>query len=278
MNPVLCPACGQPNSEFNLRCSACDALLSQDGALTAVGRADAAPVPEGLRRPDAFSGRRYAGYRALEPLGQGGYGVVYRALELHTGQTMALKFLAPELARDPRARARFVREARATIALRHPNVGTVHQIGEQDGQLYIAMDLYEGETLQRCIARGRLAPDEAGAIAAQIAAGLGAAHDAGIVHRDLKPANVMLTAAGQVKLLDFGLAKLLAASGAETPLTGNGEMLGTLAYMAPEQLLGCPAGAAADLYALGVILYERRYATAAALIAALEPLLPAAPS
>jgi protein kinase-like protein/parallel beta helix pectate lyase-like protein len=207
--------------------------------------------------PDTLlPGQSVSHYRILGQLGRGGMGLVYRATDTRLGRTVALKFLAPGLAQDPRARARFVREAQAASALDHPNIGTIFEIGESGGRPYIAMALYEGRTLRQRLEQGPLALDEARSILVPIASALAAAHEKGIVHRDLKPANVMLTRSG-VKLLDFGLAKRLEEPGGQDArLTEAGEMLGTVAYMAPEQARGQAVDHRTDLWALGVVAYE----------------------
>ncbi|HYG61909.1 MAG TPA: protein kinase, partial [Thermoanaerobaculia bacterium] len=180
-------------------------------------------------------------------------GVVYRAVDLDLGREVALKFLPPQAVR-PIDEARFRREAQAAAALDHPNIGTVHEIGEHNGRRFLAMAFYEGETLAERLERSGapLPMPEVAAIAAQVASALAAAHGAGIVHRDLKPSNLMLTRNGRVKLLDFGLARPM---GSPT-LTEEGFLVGTVAYMAPEQLSGEGSDQRADLWALGVVLYE----------------------
>src|SRR5262249_10291557 len=152
-------------------------------------------------------------------------------------------------------KARFVREARAASALDHPNIATVHEIGEEDGELFIAMALHEGETVKHRLEKGRLTVDEALATLRQVLFGLEAAHRAGIVHRDIKPANILLTTNGTVKILDFGLAKLLSDSQAES-MTQTGQAMGTVLYMSPEQLRGEAVDARNDLWSLGVVAYE----------------------
>ena len=188
-------------------------------------------------------GRTVGHYRVLELLGGGGMGVVYKAEDLTLGRFVALKFLPPELTRDDDARKRFLREARSASQLDHHNICTVYEIGETDGQTWIAMACYDGETLKAKIERGGVALDEALELAAQIARGLGKAHASGIVHRDIKPANVMVTSDGVAKIVDFGLAKLTGA----THITQSNTTLGTIAYMAPEQLRGEAVGPPADL-------------------------------
>src|SRR5262249_41564434 len=147
-------------------------------------------------------------YRLEDRLGAGGMGVLYRATDLKLGRAVAIKLLARHLISDETAKARFVREARAASALDHPNIGTIYEIGEDDGELFIAMALYEGETLKQRLDNGRLTVDEALTILRQVLLGLDAAHGAGIVHRDIKPANILVTSKGTVKILDSGLPKL----------------------------------------------------------------------
>jgi dienelactone hydrolase len=196
-------------------------------------------------------------YRILESIGAGGMGVVYLGEDERLHRKVALKFLPPTTAQDVHARARLLREAQAASALDHPNVATVHDVGEWNGQLFIAMPFYDGETLRQRIERGPLTFAEAARIAGQIAAGLAAAHRAGIVHRDLKPANVLLTRDGQVKIVDFGLAKVFSETQATaTRMTAPGTTVGTVAYMAPEQATGVEVDARADVWALGVTFYE----------------------
>lgn len=197
-------------------------------------------------------GHRIGHYRLIGSLGAGGMGTVYRAHDLRLDRTVALKFLPPHLSAQPEARERFLVEARAAAALEHPNVCSIHEIGEtSDGRPFIAMACYEGETLTERLSRGPLPPAEAVAIAVQLARGLGAAHARGIVHRDVKPGNVMLCSDGTVRLLDFGLAKV-----ADVSLTAPGVTPGTIAYMSPEQARGDPVNRLTDLWSLGVILHE----------------------
>lgn len=192
-------------------------------------------------------------YKILEKLGGGGMGVVYRAEDTKLKRTVALKFLPPELTRDEEAKERFVHEAQAASSLDHNNVCTIHEIGEtEDGQMFIAMACYEGETLKKKVERGPLRIEDALDFAIQIAQGLAKAHEKGIIHRDIKPANVLVTKDGVVKILDFGLAKL---SG-RTLLTKAGSTLGTAAYMSPEQARGEPVDHRSDIWSLGVVIYE----------------------
>jgi TolB-like protein len=206
-----------------------------------------------LSDPLGLVGRTVSHFHVLDPLGAGGMGVVYRAEDTRLGRAVALKFLLPQLSPDATAKARFLREARSAAALDHPNLCTIYEVGEsEDGRLFLAMALYPGETLNSRLAREGLLPlGDALQIAPQIAQGLACAHAAGIVHRDLKPGNVMLLPDGTAKILDFGLAKARDQS-----LTGTGTLLGTVAYMAPEQIRGDTVDGRADLWALGVVLYE----------------------
>jgi len=195
---------------------------------------------------DAFAGRVLSHYRLEERLGGGGMGLLYRATDLKLGRAVAIKLLARHLASDEAAKARFTREARSASALDHPNIANVYEIGEADGELFIAMALYEGETLKQRMEKGRLAVDETLTILRQVLLGLEAAHGAGIVHRDIKPANVLVTNKGTVKILDFGLAKLVSDAQAQT-MTEMGQTIGTVLYMSPEQLRGEAVDALGDL-------------------------------
>ena len=197
-------------------------------------------------------------YRITGHLGAGGMGTVYLAEDLALHRKVALKFLLPRAAGDPDAAVRLLREARAASALDHPHIATVYEVGEANGQPFIAMAHYEGETLAQRLQRGPLPHLDAARVVAQIADALDSAHGAGIVHRDLKPSNVMLTKTGQVKILDFGIAKVDPGSAGETAqqLTAEGMTVGTAAYMSPEQAAGRPVDARSDLWSLGVVLYE----------------------
>ncbi len=198
-------------------------------------------------------GKIVSHYKILEKLGEGGMGVVYKAEDTKLKRTVALKFLPPELTRDPEAKKRFVREAQAASALDHSYIGTIYEINEtEDGQLFIAMACYEGETLKQKIEKGPLKIKDAVEFAMQVAEGLANAHEQGIIHRDIKPDNVMVTGANRVKILDFGLAKLQGQS----QFTKEGTTLGTVAYMSPEQLRGEDVDHRTDIWSLGVLIYE----------------------
>ncbi|HEY5133509.1 MAG TPA: protein kinase, partial [Candidatus Krumholzibacteriaceae bacterium] len=197
-------------------------------------------------------GRTISHYRILEKLGQGGMGVVYKAEDTKLKRTVALKFLPPEFTRDAAAPERFIREAQAAAALDHPDICTIYEIDEAEGRAFISMAYIDGELVKDKIERGPLKLEEAVEIAVHIAQGLQAAHEKGIVHRDIKSANVMLTSSGQVKVMDFGLAKLAG----KTMVTKEGTTLGTAAYMSPEQARGEDTDSRTDIWSLGVVLYE----------------------
>ena len=192
-------------------------------------------------------------YRIIEKIGAGGMGVVYKAEDTKLKRHVALKFLPPHLTQDPDAKRRFVHEAQSASAIEHSNICTIYEIDEtDDGQMFISMACYEGETLRTRLARGALSVDDALDVAAQVAQGLREAHQKNIVHRDIKPANLIITPQGQVKIMDFGLAKLAG----RTRLTRTGTAMGTVAYMSPEQARGEDVDQRSDVWALGVVLYE----------------------
>ena len=191
-------------------------------------------------------------YEVRERLGRGGMGVVYKAFDTRLKRIVALKFLPPQLSTDKEARQRFEHEAQAASALDQANICTIFEISETaDGQSFIAMAYYEGETLKQKIDRGGLTLEQALDYAAQMARGLERAHEAGIVHRDIKPANIIVTDRSVVKILDFGLAKV-----SDVQLTKTGMTMGTVAYMSPEQARGKDIDHRTDIWSLGVVLYE----------------------
>jgi serine/threonine-protein kinase len=207
-------------------------------------------------------GTRLGHYLVQGRLGSGGMGEVYLAEDTKLSRQVALKILPPQMAGDPRRQERFRREARAVAALQHPNIVTIHSVEEVEGVLFLTLELVEGTSLRERIDRGLLPTEAIVDIGSQIGEGLARAHDAGILHRDLKPQNVMITEDGRVKLLDFGLAKSLAPRASDpegqtvTRDTAAGTMLGTPGYMSPEQALGQDVDVRADVFALGVVLYE----------------------
>jgi serine/threonine-protein kinase len=191
-------------------------------------------------------------YSILEEIGQGGMGIVYEAEDLKLKRSVALKFLPPPLMDSRELKERFLIEAQAAAALTHPNICVIHEVGETEELSYIAMEYVEGETLRDKIKRGPLKPEEALDVVSQVASGLGEAHGKGIIHRDIKSANIMVTAKGQAKVMDFGLAKLRGGSS----LTKSQTTLGTVAYMSPEQARGDELDGRTDIWSLGVVLYE----------------------
>src|SRR5215470_6155214 len=212
------------------------------------------------------AGTRIGPYEITSPLGEGGMGVVYRAHDTKLGRDVAIKALPDAFANDFDRLQRFQREAQVLASLNHPNIAQIYGLEESDKTRCIVMELVEGETLQERLKRGAIPIDEALPIAKQIAEALEAAHEKGIVHRDLKPANIKLTKDGAVKVLDFGLARMREAEGAATNLSNTptlmsvastpGMIMGTAAYMSPEQAKGRPVDRHTDIFAFGCVLYE----------------------
>ena len=211
-------------------------------------------------------GQTISHYKVLEKIGQGGMGVVYRAEDTNLGREVAIKVLPEQFTKDPQRLARFEREAQLLAQLNHPNIAAIYGLEEVDGVRFLALELVEGDTLAERVARGRLPVEEALEVCRQIAEGMEAAHEKGVIHRDLKPANVKVTPEGKVKILDFGLAK---AFEGEVPVTDishsptlteemtrAGAILGTAAYMSPEQARGEEVDKRADIFAFGCVLYE----------------------
>jgi len=241
---VKCPQCDFKNPDDTFYCGKCGSSLKLSKEVS---------ITKTLHTPLASPGKTIAGkYKILSEIGRGGMGVVYKAKDTRLKRTVALKFLPAELTKDKVAKDRFIQEAQAAAALDHPNICTVYEVDEVDGQTFIAMSYIEGESLKDKLKEGPLDIDGAKDIALQVAEGLKEAHEKGIVHRDIKPANIMLTKKDQAKITDFGLAKL--SWGVD--LTKTSTIMGTTAYMSPEQIRCEKVDARSDIWSLGVVLHE----------------------
>ncbi len=255
-DPSRCSRCGAAKSAG----SPCPHCLLQLGL--SLAPSDARQPSDGARRrqpaPDpAEIAAHFPGLDILEPIGQGGMGVVYRARQRKLDRFVALKILSPERSDDPAFAERFLREARAMARLDHPRIVKIHDFGETDGLCWLLMEHVDGVNLRAAMKSGALTPERALAIVPQLCDALQAAHDLGVVHRDIKPENVLLDRSGAVKIADFGLAKLSGAREGEETLTNPSVAMGTVHYMAPEQLHGAHlVDHRADIFSLGVVFYE----------------------
>jgi serine/threonine protein kinase/Tfp pilus assembly protein PilF len=247
---MKCPKCDSENPTTSRFCAECGTRLPISSQEASQSETRSFKVIRGM----IDSGATLAGkYHILEELGRGGMGRIYKAEDIKLKRTVAIKLLPADLTRDPEARQRFIQEAQAASALDHSSICTIFEIDEtDDGQMFIAMAYYPGETLKEKIKRGPVKVDEAIGIAIQLAEGLLRAHEAGIIHRDVKPGNIIVTDRGDVRILDFGLAKLAGQTG----LTRAGTMMGTVIYMSPEQARGDEVDHRSDVWSLGVVLYE----------------------
>jgi dienelactone hydrolase/predicted Ser/Thr protein kinase len=248
-----CPSCHAANPDSALSCTTCATRFPADSAgedAPTVGLTTTPDdhLPQALKTAHLVGGK----YQLAEELGRGGMGVVYKARDLQLQRWVALKFLPPQMADSGDMRERFLVEARAAAALSHPNICVIHEVGDDAGQPFIAMEYVEGESLRQRLERRPLCPDEAVALFSQVVAGLDEAHRNGIVHRDIKSGNIMVTAQGQARIMDFGLAKLQGGPA----LTRTGTTLGTVAYMSPQQASGDDVDHRSDLWSAGVVLYE----------------------
>jgi serine/threonine protein kinase len=242
---MKCSRCDSENSDASRFCGNCAAPLGPAGAT--LTRTVETSV-QAIRAGTMVAGK----YKVLEELGQGGMGIVYKAEDLKLRRFVALKFLPPHLMDAPDLKERFLIEAQAAAALNHPSICIIHEVGEDEGRPYIAMEYVEGATLRDRVRKGPLEPGEAVGLVDQVAAGLGEAHGKGIVHRDVKSANIMVTPKGRAKVMDFGLAKLRGGSS----LTKSRTTVGTVAYMSPEQARGEDLDPRTDIWSLGVVFYE----------------------
>jgi len=243
-----CPGCHSENPDDSRFCANCGVPLAGGGPVSSSPTTWFDVSPEAGRSGALVADK----YRILEEIGSGGMGVVLKAEDTKLKRVVALKLLSPELSRQPEARRRFLREAQSAAALDHPHICTIYEVGECAGKDFIAMAYIEGQSLKEKISQGALLIDEALDIAVQVTEGLGEAHRRGIIHRDIKPANIMLSGIGKAKITDFGLARLEGGP----DITRTAVVLGTVAYMSPEQALGRQVDLRSDLWSLGCTLYE----------------------
>jgi serine/threonine protein kinase/tetratricopeptide (TPR) repeat protein len=244
---IKCPKCHFENPDTQKFCGDCGTKLSSlEEAPFSQTKTIRAPL-KSLAKGTTLAGK----YSIIEPIGKGGMGVVYKAEDIRLKRTVALKFLPEEFLDYPEAGERFIREARATAALSHPHICTIHEINEEEPESFIVMEFIDGQSLREKIAGKPMDQSQALDIAIQAAEGLNEAHKKGIIHRDIKPGNIMITGAGQVKIMDFGLAKVMG----ESLLTKEAVTMGTAAYMSPEQVRGEILDHRTDIWSLGVVLY-----------------------
>jgi TolB-like protein/predicted Ser/Thr protein kinase len=245
---VECPNCHAQNKDDSRYCSSCATPLNLAGPDGASLTKTLMTPPPAVSKDTVIAGK----YRVIEELGRGGMGIVYKAEDTRLKRTVALKFLPPELTHIPEVKDRFMREAQAAAALDHPNICTVYEFDQAEGKSFISMAYIEGQSLKKKIDSGPLELEEALKIATQVAEGLQEAHKKGVVHRDIKSANIMVTAQGQAKVMDFGLARIAGT----TLVTREGTTMGTVTYMSPEQAQGKEVDHRTDIWSFGVVLYE----------------------
>jgi serine/threonine protein kinase len=237
-----CPKCRSENLDDSKFCKECGTQLIPLSVTKTL------KVSTPLSPGSIIAGK----YKILKEIGRGGMGIVYKAEDTRLKRTVALKFMPPELTREPEAKERFAREAQAAAALSHPNICTIFEIDEKEGKSFIAMEYIEGQSIREKVKKSPLEIREALDMAIQAAQGLEEAHKRGIIHRDIKSANIMVTASGQAKVMDFGLAKVSGSS----LLTKEASTMGTVAYMSPEQAKGEAVDHRSDIWSFGVVLYE----------------------
>ena len=254
-----CPECGTElaaNAPQGL-CPACLLKRGLETRTAVTGESQSSGLGDFVPPTPEELAARFPDLEILEVLGRGGMGVVYKARQKHLDRLVAMKLLSPKIAEDPAFAERFAREARAMALLSHPNIVAVYDFGQKDGLFYFLMELVDGLSLRQLLDAGKLSPQEALAIVPQICDALQYAHNKGVVHRDIKPENILMDRAGQVKIADFGLAKLLGQPVKDVSLTGTGQVMGTLHYMAPEQMeQPQKVDHRADIYSLGVVFYQ----------------------